>query len=174
MDSVEEPRLGAARKLVIGLGDHTITLSLASLSLFYVFFLTEHVGLRPALAGAVPLVGRFVDALTDPLMGRISDQTRWRWGRRRPYMLLGALPFGASFAALWLDAPVHTQLGMFAYYSGAYIVYSVASRMRLAACCELLKGTSLSAVPCTIKVGHCTCSSGSGSDAMRRITSRSL
>ena len=127
MDPFQEPRLGAGRKLVIGLGDHTITLSLAALSLFYVFFLTEHAGLRPALAGAVPLVGRFVDALTDPLMGRISDQTRWRWGRRRPYMLLGALPFGASFAALWLDAPLHSQLGMFAYYAGAYVVYSVAS-----------------------------------------------
>ena len=122
-----EPALGAGRKLVIGLGDHTITVSLAALSLFYVFFLTEHAGLRPALAGAVPLIGRFVDAITDPLMGRISDLTRWRSGRRRPYLLIGALPFGLSFAALWLEAPFESQLGMFGYYSAAYVLYSIAS-----------------------------------------------
>jgi GPH family glycoside/pentoside/hexuronide:cation symporter len=115
------PAFGPGRKLVIGLGDHTITLTLAALSLFYVFFLTEYAGIRPALAGLVPLIGRFVDAFTDPLMGRLSDLTRTRMGRRRPYLLLGALPFGLSFAALWVDLPAESQLGRFAYYTGAYV-----------------------------------------------------
>lgn len=122
-----EPTLGPGRKIVIGLGDHTITLSLSALSLFYVFFLTEYVGLRPALAGAVPLIGRFVDAFTDPIMGRISDLTRSPWGRRRPYLLIGALPFGLTFAALWIDLGEASQLGMFAFYTGAYVLYSLAS-----------------------------------------------
>ena len=112
---------------MIGLGDHSITLSLAALSLFYVFFLTEYVGLRPALAGAVPLIGRFVDAFTDPIMGRVSDLTRSSRGRRRPYLLIGALPFGLSFAALWVDLGSGSQLGMFVYYTAAYVLYSLAS-----------------------------------------------
>jgi hypothetical protein len=62
--------------------------------------------LRPLLAGLVPLVGRVVDAVTDPLMGRISDRTRWRWGRRRPYLLLGAVPFGVAFDGLRVPAGV--------------------------------------------------------------------
>lgn len=115
-------------KLAYGLGDHTITYALSALSLFYVFFLTEHAELRPALAGLVPLLGRFVDAVTDPLMGRISDVTRTRFGRRRPYFLAGAIPFGLSFALLWTDTPgLDSQLGKFAVYSLLYIAYSVCS-----------------------------------------------
>ena len=80
--------LSVAQKLVYASGDHTVNLSLSALALFYLFFLTEVAGLRPALAGAVPLVGRVVAGCFDPVMGRISDQTRTRWGRRRPYFLL--------------------------------------------------------------------------------------
>lgn len=121
------PRLGPGRKVVIGLGDHTITFTLAALALLYVFFLIEEVGLRPGLAGLVPLVGRFVDAFTDPLMGRISDLTRSRFGRRRPYLLLGAVPFGVTFAALWIPVPLESQGALFAYYAASYVLFSVAS-----------------------------------------------
>ena len=114
-------------KLVIGLGDHTINLSLSALALLYIFFLTEYVGLRPGLAAAVPLVGRAVDAFTDPLMGRISDLTTWRAGRRRPYMLIGAIPFGLSFALLWTSPALDSQVQLFFYYAGVYVIYSVAS-----------------------------------------------
>ena len=101
--------LSTGQKLVYASGDHTVNLSLSALALFYLYFLTEVAGLRPALAGAVPLVGRVVDACFDPVMGRISDQTRTRWGRRRPYFLLGALPFGLTFAWMWSEAPFGSQ-----------------------------------------------------------------
>jgi sugar (glycoside-pentoside-hexuronide) transporter len=122
-----ETTLTARTKLGFALGDHTLNLSLSALSLFYLYFLTQVVGLRPTLASAVMLVGRAVDAVTDPMMGRISDRTSWRWGRRRPYLALGALPFGLSFAALWLEAPFESQLGKFAYYALAYVGYSLCS-----------------------------------------------
>jgi Na+/melibiose symporter-like transporter len=73
----------------------------------------------------VPLVGRFIDAFTDPLMGRISDQTRWRAGRRRPYFLIAALPFGLSFAAMWIDVPTTSQAVRFAYYAAVYCLTAV-------------------------------------------------
>lgn len=116
-------RLPAHTKAIYALGDLTINTALASLALVYTsFFLTQVAGLRPALAGLVPLIGRVIDAFCDPLMGRLSDRTRWRGGRRRPYFLLGALPFGISFAALWIDLPEASQATRFAYYTAVYCV----------------------------------------------------
>ncbi len=119
-------RLSAAAKCVYASGDLTANAALAAVSLVFApFFLIEVAGLRPALAGLVPLVGRLVDALTDPLMGRISDATAWRWGRRRPYFLLGAVPFGASFALLWTTPPLPGDLSRFAFYAAAYSALAV-------------------------------------------------
>jgi sugar (glycoside-pentoside-hexuronide) transporter len=119
--------LTTGRKAVYALGDFTVNTALSSLGLIYAsYFLTQVAGLRPALAGLVPLIGRFVDAITDPAMGRISDLTRWRSGRRRPYFLIGAIPFGVSFALLWQDPPLATQAARFAYYSAVYCLLSVA------------------------------------------------
>jgi sugar (glycoside-pentoside-hexuronide) transporter len=119
-------RLTAPIKVIYSLGDHTVNVVLTSMTLLYIRYLTDVVHFPAHLAGAVPLVGRFVDAFTDPLMGRISDHTRWRGGRRRPFMLLGCLPFGASFALLWWDVPIASDWTRFAYYASVYIVLSVA------------------------------------------------
>lgn len=121
----EDTRLTPTRKSLYATGDFTINLVLTSLNMVYVlFFLTQVAGLRPELAGLVQLVGRAVDAITDPAMGRLSDTIRWRWGRRRPFFLIGALPFGVSFALMWFS-PGGTQLQMFAYYSVLYVVMSL-------------------------------------------------
>jgi len=122
-----QPVLGVGRKIVYGLGDLTLNTALSSLSLIYAtYFLTQVAGLRPALAGLVPLLGRAVDAFTDPAMGRISDLTPWRGGRRRPYFLIGAIPFGICFALLWQDVPLASQAARFGYYVGVYCLFSVA------------------------------------------------
>jgi sugar (glycoside-pentoside-hexuronide) transporter len=91
------------------------------------FFLTEIAGLSPSRAGLVLLLGRLVDACTDPLMGRISDATRWRLGRRRPYFLIGAVPFGLTFAMLWSDGRAHSEWMAFCMYSAVYIANTVSS-----------------------------------------------
>jgi GPH family glycoside/pentoside/hexuronide:cation symporter len=75
-----------------------------AMALFSLFFLTQVVGIEPALAGTLLLVTKIYDAVTDPLMGAISDRTRHRAGRRRPYLLLGSLLLGGSFA-LFFNAP---------------------------------------------------------------------
>ena len=73
----EDPRLGPARKAIYGTGDFTVNTVLASLNIVYVtYFLTQIAGLRPELAGMVQLLGRAVDAFTDPAMGRLSDCCR--------------------------------------------------------------------------------------------------
>jgi Na+/melibiose symporter-like transporter len=77
-------------------------------------------GLQPWLAGVIAWLARLVDAITDPLMGRLSDRTRWRMGRRRPYFLLGMLPLGLCFAAMW-TTPFTDQVDMFVWYLSVYI-----------------------------------------------------
>ncbi len=124
----QDPELLPTRtKLVYGLGDHTINLALSALTFLFPFFLTDVAGVRTGLAGLIPLIGRAVDAFSDPAMGRLSDLTTWRAGRRRPYFLIGMLPFGLSFAALWWNVPGDDEAARFGYYAGAYVVFSLAT-----------------------------------------------
>lgn len=123
----EDPRLVPARKAIYASGDFTVNTVLVSLSMIYVtYFLTQIAGLRPELAGAVQLIARSVDAFTDPAMGRISDLCRWKLGRRRPFFLIGALPLGLFYALLWVDVGGWSQMAMFAYYTGVYVLLSLA------------------------------------------------
>jgi sugar (glycoside-pentoside-hexuronide) transporter len=118
--------LPTSTKLIYALGDHTVNLALSSLLFLYPFFLTDVIGMRAGLAGLVPLFGRAVDAISDPLMGRLSDATRMRAGRRRPYFLIGMLPFGVLFAALWADRSGAGETAQLAYYAGVYAVFVLA------------------------------------------------
>ncbi len=121
------PQLGPVRKAVFALGDLSTNTALAAFSLIYAsYFLVQVADLRPLLAGLVPLAGRAVDAVTDPIMGRISDRTRSRWGRRRPWLLLGALPYGAAFALVWADPGIASEWGRFAYYAVVYCLVTTA------------------------------------------------
>lgn len=122
----EDPRLNRVRKTIYASGDFTVNAALTSLSMVYAtYFLVQIAGLEASYAAWVPLVGRMVDAFTDPAMGRLSDRLRWKAGRRRPFFLIGALPFGAFFALLWITPP-GSQLGLFAYYTAIYVALSLA------------------------------------------------
>jgi len=124
----EGGKLPARLKAVYASGEFASSLVFGALSLVFAsYFLIEVAGLRPLLAGLVPLTGRALDAFTDPLMGRISDGTRWKSGRRRPYFLIGALPFGLSFALLWSDPGQIPEAGRFAYYTLAYCLMTTSS-----------------------------------------------
>lgn len=106
------PGLPRWRKLGYGVADFGASLSYNAINFFLLFFLVNILELRPALAGSVLLLGRTIDAITDPLMGLITDRTRSRWGRRMPYIWFGLLPLAASFALLWM-IPAGTQAAMF-------------------------------------------------------------
>ncbi|MFP4145328.1 MAG: MFS transporter [Phycisphaeraceae bacterium] len=78
-------------------GEGANSLSNNSMGNFGLLYLTVIIGLEPVLAGIILSVSLFWDALTDPLMGHISDNTRSRWGRRHPFLLLGGLSVAAVF-----------------------------------------------------------------------------
>ncbi len=122
----EDPRLRPWRMCVYASGDFTVNVVLSTLSMVYAtYFLIQVAGLRPEVAAGVQLVGRTVDAFTDPLMGRISDLHRSRWGRRRPFLVLGCIPFGVCFALLWAQVDSDSQWVLFAYYTSIYVGLSI-------------------------------------------------
>ena len=122
---MQDARLPFRLKFIFGLGDHSINVALVSLTMIFPFYLTDVVEMRPWLAGLVPLVGRSVDAISDIYMGRLSDRTRWKAGRRRPFLLIGALPFALSFAAIWSAPHFESDLGQFAFFAGVYVLISI-------------------------------------------------
>jgi sugar (glycoside-pentoside-hexuronide) transporter len=122
---VNQERLPLHLKLIYGLGDHSVNVALVALTAIFPFYLTDVVGMRIGLAGLVPLIGRAVDAFTDVWMGRISDRTTWKAGRRRPYLLIGAVPFSLSFAAIWSSPAIEDATLEFAFYAGTYILLSI-------------------------------------------------
>ncbi len=69
--------------------------------LYLLKYSTDVLGLAPALVGGLFALGRIWDAVSDPMAGYLSDRTRSRWGRRRPWFAAAALPIGAGFIALW-------------------------------------------------------------------------
>lgn len=89
-----------AQRLVYGLGG-LINNLLAAASGGMMIVLNLGLGMNPALVGLLGALPRLTDALTDPIMGYISDNTKSRWGRRRPYIFAGAIAAGLLFALLW-------------------------------------------------------------------------
>ena len=84
-------RLDLFLKASWGVGGLGTTSMLYLVNMFVLFFLVRHVGIPAAIAGALLAATRFYDAVIDPLIGSLSDRTEGRWGRRRPWMLVGAL-----------------------------------------------------------------------------------
>ena len=68
---------------------------------FVLIYYSQVLGLDPGLAGLAVGIGLVFDAITDPLIGYLSDSTRSKWGRRHPWLYASILPLGASFYFLW-------------------------------------------------------------------------
>ncbi len=122
MPAIDEP-LSRRTKVLYGIGDTGFSLTSTLIGVYFLLFLTDVVGLRPGLAGLVILIAKQWDWINDPLVGYLSDRTRTRWGRRRPYLLFGALPFAIVFALMWWRPPIETQVGLALYYGGIYVLY---------------------------------------------------
>jgi len=109
-------------KLVYGLGAFVNNL-LAAASGGMMIVLNLGLGMNPALVGLLGAIPRLTDAFTDPIMGYISDNTRTRWGRRRPYIFLGAITVGIIFALLWHLPPGKSESFYFWFFLAGSILF---------------------------------------------------
>jgi oligogalacturonide transporter len=127
----DNPRLRTRNLIAYGVGDLYGGGSFFLISTFAMFYLVNVVGLSPVLAGLIPGLGKIWDALSDPLMGYISDNTKSRHGRRRVFFLIAVLPVAISFFLIWLPVRLDTQLWTFLYYFFAYLFFYTVSTMTM-------------------------------------------
>ncbi len=104
-----------------GIGDLYGGGSFLIISMLFIYFLTDVVGMNASLAGFVVLVGKAWDAIIDPTMGYFTDHMKSRFGRRRIFFLIGIIPIALSFFLLWTPFKSGSMLATFAYYVLAYI-----------------------------------------------------
>ena len=117
-----EDRISFPHKVVYGVGGFVNNLLAQGIGNMMAV-LTLALGMDFRAVGLLGSLPRFFDALTDPLVGFVSDKTRSRWGRRRPFLFVGAIAAGIVFALLWrMPAPTQFRLKLVDY--GADGVYS--------------------------------------------------
>lgn len=103
------------QKAAFGAGHLVNNLLPGALGVFS-FFLITAFGIEPAIAGLLAGIPRFFDALSDPIMGFISDNTTSKWGRRRPYIFAGAILSAILFAVQWQMFEVNGATYNFWYF----------------------------------------------------------
>ncbi len=91
---------------------------------FFTVFLTKALGMPPALAGTIPLIGKVWDAVTDPVMGNITDRTRSRFGPKRFFLLIGSFLSALTFIFMWLPLPQASVGLQYIFYVLMYMLFS--------------------------------------------------
>ena len=113
--------LSFTEKVGYGLGDMASNFYLGFFGLFLLYYYTDVFGISPAAAATMLLVTKIVDAVSDPAMGLIADRTNTRWGKYRPYLLFGAIPYALLGILLFLG-PELSDLGKLIF---AYVTYTM-------------------------------------------------
>lgn len=119
-ETAPEDRIGMPQRLAYGAGAFVNNL-LSAASGGMMIVLNLGLGMNPVMVGWLSFWPRITDTLTDPLMGFISDGTRTRWGRRRPYIFVGAFLAALSFILLWSFDPGWSTQAIYAWF----LVFSI-------------------------------------------------
>lgn len=120
----ESPGLSRREKVAYGLGDVSNGLAVSSVGFWLLIYLTDVAGLSAFLAGVAIMIGRAWDAVTDPVMGWVTDHTRSRWGKRLPYLLFGAIPYALAYFSLWVVPEFESQNSIFIYVTLSLIAFN--------------------------------------------------
>lgn len=120
----------ASERIIFAAGDIFGGGGAALISVLYLFYLTDIIGIPPAWAGLALLIPKIWDAINDPLMGALSDNARTRWGRRRPFIGLGGSLLVLAIAAIWAPIGGWDSVGAkTAWAIGANLFYTTVSTM---------------------------------------------
>ena len=123
-ETAPEDRIPFHLKLVYGLGAFINNLLAAAIGGMMIV-LNLGLGMNPALVGLLSALPRLFDAFIDPVMGYVSDNTRSRWGRRRPYIFAGAILSGIALAVLWQLPRGETESFYFWYFLAGSVIFYV-------------------------------------------------
>jgi GPH family glycoside/pentoside/hexuronide:cation symporter len=118
-------KLTFKEKLGYGLGDTASHFVWDMVGFWLMFFYTDVYGISAAAAGTIMLIARFWDMAIDPVIGVISDRTNTRWGKFRPYILFGAVPY-AVLAILTFTTPNFGEVGKIVYAGLTYVLLMTA------------------------------------------------
>lgn len=121
----ESGRLSILEKIGYSVGDTASNLFFQTFIFFLLYFYTDVFDIPAASVATIFLIGRIWDAVNDPLMGMIADRTESRWGKFRPYLLYGALPFGILGFIMFITPNFSTQ-GKIIY---AFVTYNLMMMM---------------------------------------------
>ena len=110
-----EDKVSVGQKLAYAAGGSVEMLSGASVGTMWMPVFNLGFGISPGLLGMIGVIYRIWDAVTDPVIGNMSDNTRTRWGRRRPYILVGAVLVAITTPMLWRLSPSWGEMGMLVY-----------------------------------------------------------
>ena len=124
----KKDRVPILQKAAFGSGHLVLNLLPGSLAIFMFFLLTAF-GMDPFLAGLLGGLPRIFDAITDPIMGFVSDNTRSKYGRRRPYIFIGAILSGVLFALLWQMDETNSSIYNFWYFLIMSMVFLIGNTM---------------------------------------------
>lgn len=113
--------LPLSTRLSYGVGQLSDGVKQSAFSTFLFFYYNQVLGLSGSLAGSAALLALLVDAITDPMVGQLSDRFRSRWGRRHPFMLAGAIPFGIAIFLLFSPPAGLSDPALFAWMLGGAI-----------------------------------------------------
>jgi len=121
----EEPQSGKlplSTKLILGIGESVQATYVVIGGFFLNLYLLEVACIQPSVVGLIQLISGLWDSFNDPTIGRLSDRTNTRFGRRRPWLLGAALPLGAVYFGFWNTLPNDTSEGVkFLYYLVMYM-----------------------------------------------------
>ncbi|MBN2083746.1 MAG: MFS transporter [Anaerolineales bacterium] len=120
-------KLTRREKWAYGSGDLSFSLVTTIVGAFFAIFLTDVVGVPASVAALAIFVGGTWDYINDPVIGYLSDRTRTRWGRRRPFLLFGAIPLMLAFTLMWWKPPFTEPLALGIYFSLVFILYELAA-----------------------------------------------
>lgn len=109
--------------LGFGIGTVGVSIMLNTVTAYFPAFMSTVLGQSPELAGYLLMGSKLVDAVIDLMIGRMSDHTRSKWGRRKPYLALGAIVSAASFFMLFAP-PQMSQGALIAYMIAGLMLYS--------------------------------------------------
>ena len=124
--TADADRIPVAQKVAFGFGMATPVAFVNAVAQLTNLIYNIGLGVSPILLGIAQMIPRFWDAVSDPIAGHISDNTRSRWGRRRPFLVVGGFGVAVTFVLIWTVPAGLSEYWIFAYYLAMSLLFYTA------------------------------------------------